>query len=190
MAVRIPENYVSGGFAMEYEVPWMTPGAVKKLDELGRSDDRAIEVGTGGSSLFFGRRAQAVLGLEPSLEWADSVVSEANQRGLNNIDIVAESDPEKLVTIARRLGGCSVLSADPDDGYDRDQLQDILAARAGDQLEVVAMDNYGAADLFSRSWDWSNDQVIESLPGTGWQGESFNDPKWRGKGTRIFWRRR
>ena len=188
MAVRIPENYVSGGFAMEYEVPWMTPGAVRKLDDLVRSDDRVIEVGTGGSSLFFGRRAQAVLGLEPSLEWADSVVSEANQRGLNNIDIVAESDPDKLITIARRLGGCSVLSVDPDDGYDRDQLQDILAGRAGDQLEVVAMDNYGAADLFSRSWDWSNNQVIDSLPGTGWQGESFNDPKWRGKGTRIFWR--
>ena len=83
-----------------------------------------------------------------------------------------------------------MLSVDPDDGYDRDQLQDILAARAGDQLEVVAMDNYGAADLFSRSWDWNNDQVIQSLPGSGWQGESFNDPKWRGHGTRIFWRRR
>lgn len=73
---------------------------------------------------------------------------------------------------------------------DSSQLQDILAARAGDQLGVVAMDNYGTADLFSRSWNWSNDQVIESLPGSDWQGESFSDPKWRGKGTRIFWRRR
>ena len=63
MSVRIPENYVSGGFAMEYEVPWMPPGAVRKLDELVRPDARVIEVGTGGSSLFFGRRAQAVLGL-------------------------------------------------------------------------------------------------------------------------------
>jgi hypothetical protein len=34
MTVRIPDNYVSGGFAMEYEVPWMTPGAVQRLDEL------------------------------------------------------------------------------------------------------------------------------------------------------------
>ena len=49
MAVNIPENYVSGGFAMEYEVPWMTPGAVHKLDELVRPEDRVIEVGTGGS---------------------------------------------------------------------------------------------------------------------------------------------
>ena len=46
MTVNIPENYVSGGFAMEYEVPWMTPGAVRKLDELVRSTDRVIEVGT------------------------------------------------------------------------------------------------------------------------------------------------
>ena len=79
---------------------------------------------------------------------------------------------------------------DPDDGYDRDRLQDTLSDRAGDMLEVVAMDNYGARDLFLTSWDWSNEQVIESLPGNGWQGESFNDPKWRGHGTRIFWRRR
>ena len=190
MTVNIPENYVSGGFAMEYEVPWMTPGAVRKLDELVRSTDRVIEVGTGGSSLFFGRRARAVLGLEPSIEWADSVVAEAKQRGLNNIDIIAQPDPQELLAIAGRLGGCSVLSVDPDDGYDRDELQSILSARAGDQLEVVAMDNYGAADLFSQSWNWNNDQVIESLPGSDWQGESFNDPKWRGKGMRIFWRRR
>ena len=175
---------------MEYEVPWMTPGAVRKLDELVRSTDRVIEVGTGGSSLFFSRRAQAVLGLEPSIEWADSVVAEAKERGLKNIDIVAQPNPRELLSIARRLGGCSVLSVDPDDGYDRDELQNILSARAGDLLEVVAMDNYGAADLFSQSWDWSNDQVIDSLPGSDWQGESFNDPKWRGKGTRIFWRRR
>jgi hypothetical protein len=40
VAVTIPENYVSGGFAMEFEVPWMTPGAVDKLDELIRPGDR------------------------------------------------------------------------------------------------------------------------------------------------------
>lgn len=190
MAVTIPENYVSGGYAMTYEVPWMTPGAVRKLDELVRSDDRVIEVGTGGSSLFFARRAQSVLGLEPSVEWADSVAREARDRGIDNVDIIAEPDPAALIDLAGRLGACSVLSVDPDDGYDRDHLQAILATRANDQLEVVAMDNYGAADLFTQSHDWSNDQVIASLPGDGWRGESFNDPKWRGKGTRVFWRRR
>ena len=46
MTVKIPENYVSGGFTMEYKVPWMTPGAVRKLDELVHSDDRVIEVAT------------------------------------------------------------------------------------------------------------------------------------------------
>ena len=190
MTVKIPENYVSGGFTMEYEVPWMTPGAVRKLDELVHSDDRVIEVGTGGSSLFFARRCRAVLGAEPNLEWGESVVAEARSRGLGNIDIVIEPDPGKLLLAASRFGACSVLSVDPDDGYDRDRLQDTLSDRAGDMLEVVAMDNYGARDLFLTSWDWSNEQVIENLPGNGWQGESFNDPKWRGHGTRIFWRRR
>ena len=190
MTVRIPDNYVSGGFAMEFEVPWMTPGAVHKLDELVRSDDRVIEVGTGGSTLFFSRRCRAVLGIEPSIEWADTVVTEARTRALGNVDIVAEPDPEALIKLASRLGACSVLSVDPDDGYDRDELQDILATRAGDELQVVAMDNYGARDLFTRSWDWDNDKVIASLPGSGWRGESFNDPKWRGQGTRVFWRAR
>jgi diphthamide synthase subunit DPH2 len=35
-------------------------------------------------------------------------------------------------------------------------VQDILAARAGEQLQVVARDNYGACDLFTRSWEWDN----------------------------------
>jgi len=190
MAVTIPENYVSGGFAMEYEVPWMTPGAVRKLDELLRPSDQVIEVGTGGSTLFFARRAQSVIGIEPAVDWADTVVREAQSRGICNAHIIAEPNPQGVLKIAGRLGGCTVLSVDPDDGYDRDQLQEILARRAGDQLEVLAMDNYGAESLFSRSFDWTNDQVIDSLPGTGWEGESFNDPKWRGHGTRVFWRRR
>ena len=190
MTVRIPDNYVSGGFAMEYEVPWMTPGAVKRLDELVKPTDNVIEVGTGGSSLFFARRAQFVIGIEPNLEWADSVIQEASGRNINNAHMIAESDPGQVLQIAGRLGACTVLSVDPDDGYDRDQLQEILAARAGDQLEVLVMDNYGAADLFSKSYNWSNDSVIGSLPGLGWTGCSYDDPKWRGKGTRVFWRRR
>jgi hypothetical protein len=35
-------------------------------------------------------------------------------------------------------------------------VEDILAARAGEQLQVVARDNYGACDLFTRSWEWDN----------------------------------
>ena len=190
MTVRIPDNYVSGGFAMEYEVPWMTPGAVQRLDELVKPTDNVIEVGTGGSTLFFARRAQFVIGIEPNLEWADSVIQEASGRNINNAHMIAESDPGQVLQIAGRLGACTVLSVDPDDGYDRDQLQEILAARAGDQLEVVVMDNYGAADLFSKSYNWSNESVIASLPGSGWIGCSYDDPKWRGKGTRVFWRRR
>ncbi|NBT28715.1 MAG: hypothetical protein EBT18_04380 [Gammaproteobacteria bacterium] len=190
MPVTIPENYVSGGFAMEYEVPWMTPGAVKKLDHLLLPSDHVIEVGTGGSTLFFARRAQSVIGIEPAVDWADSVVAETKRRGIQNAHIIAEPDPAAVLGIAHRLGGCTVLSVDPDDGYDRDELQDILSSRAGEQLEVVVMDNYGAESLFSRSFNWTNDQVIASLPGTGWEGEAFDDPKWRGHGTRVFWRRR
>ena len=190
MTVRIPDNYVSGGFAMAYEVPWMTPGAVQRLDELVKPTDNVIEVGTGGSTLFFARRAQFVIGIEPNLEWADSVIQEASGRNINNAHMISESDPGQVLQIARRLGACTVLSVDPDDGYDRDQLQEILAARAGDQLEVVVMDNYGAADLFSKSYNWSNESGIASLPGSGWIGCSYDDPKWRGKGTRVFWRRR
>ncbi len=190
MPVTIPENYVSGGFAMEYEVPWMTPGAVKKLDHLLMPSDHVIEVGTGGSTLFFARRAQSVIGIEPAVEWADSVVAETKQRGIQNAHIIAEPDPAAVLGIAHRLGGCTVLSVDPDDGYDRDELQDILSRRAGEQLEVVVMDNYGAESLFSRSFNWPNDQVIASLPLTGWEGEAFDYPKWRGHGTRVFWRRR
>ena len=109
MTVRIPDNYVSGGFAMEYEVPWMTPGAVKRLDELVKPTDNVIEVGTGGSTLFFARRAQSVIGIEPNLEWADSVIQEASVRNINSADLSAESDPGHEHQIPRPLGACAVL---------------------------------------------------------------------------------
>ena len=93
MTVRIPDNYVSGGFAMEYEVPWMTPGAVQRLDELVKPTDNVIEVGTGGSTLFFARRAQLVIGIEPNLEWADSVIQEASGRNINNCLLYTSPSP-------------------------------------------------------------------------------------------------
>ncbi|GIT54511.1 MAG: hypothetical protein Ct9H300mP16_16710 [Pseudomonadota bacterium] len=54
----------------------------QKAGRTGASDDRVIEVGTGGSSLFLPRGCRAVLGAEPNLEWGESVVAEARSRGL------------------------------------------------------------------------------------------------------------
>lgn len=189
--VTIPDNYASGKSAIEYEVPWMTPGSIQKLHDLLKPSDLVIEAGSGGSSLFFARRAHSVIAIEPDKSWADLVISEIRKRGIKNAHIIPSSRNE-VINIAHGLGACNVLSVDTNHncGSIRDVLQDTLSARAGDRLEVVVMDNYGDRPLFHKSYNWTNDQVIVSLPGDGWQGESFDDPAWCGHGTRIFWRRR
>ena len=62
-----------GASPMADESPWMTFPALAFLKEVLRPDMRVFEWGSGGSTLFFARRAKQVVTVEHNAEWAEKV---------------------------------------------------------------------------------------------------------------------
>lgn len=57
MKIEIPENYWFGDKCVENRIPWMVPAAIYALDRFITKEDTVLEIGSGGSTLFFSDRA-------------------------------------------------------------------------------------------------------------------------------------
>jgi hypothetical protein len=67
------------------ELPWFSFGAIAFLDKYLCPQHRVFEFGSGGSSLFFARRAASVLSVESHAEWQQRVAAMATDRRLSNL---------------------------------------------------------------------------------------------------------
>jgi predicted O-methyltransferase YrrM len=185
--LRLPDNLASGAKCLEYEVPWMTEGAIRKLDDVLEKDQTVVEFGAGGSSLFFARRCHSVISFETDRRWAQRVVEHARDRSVHNLHVFVEDDPDLLAECARRLGHFDVVSVDAGRPHDRDRLLEIVARRSSPRLAVC--DNY-AAPMFPVTGALDAKGFashMEKLTGEEWGCVHYDDPRWWGKGTRIGW---
>lgn len=62
-------------------VPWLAPAAIAKLSEIIRPEDRVLEYGSGGSTIWFSQKAAQVVAYESNRDWKNAVEA----RGLQNV---------------------------------------------------------------------------------------------------------
>ena len=67
--------------------PWMTFGAIAFLRRRLRPTMRALEFGSGGSTIFVGRRVEHITTIEHDPGWAEQVVRAAAAAGLSNVRV-------------------------------------------------------------------------------------------------------
>lgn len=72
---------------LELELPWFSYAAIDFLDGWLRPDMRVCEYGSGGSTLFFARRARSVFSIEDHAEWFDRVERRLRERGIANVTL-------------------------------------------------------------------------------------------------------
>src|SRR5262245_52249641 len=72
---------------MKDERPWMTFASIAFLDGALRPDMRVFEWGSGGSTLFFSKRAKEVIAVEDDAEWAENVRRVCAERGYKNVTL-------------------------------------------------------------------------------------------------------
>ena len=72
---------------VELELPWFSYAAIDFLEKYLRPDARVFEFGSGGSTLFFARRAKSVTSVEDNAHWCELVAEKIAGRGIENVDL-------------------------------------------------------------------------------------------------------
>ncbi|HVT73114.1 MAG TPA: hypothetical protein VHD61_08255, partial [Lacunisphaera sp.] len=74
----------------DYELPWLTFAAIRRIERHLDRDSRVFEFGSGGSTFFFARHAGQVTCVESHPEWHATVTELARQRHYNNLTCLLE----------------------------------------------------------------------------------------------------
>lgn len=80
----IAHNVMKGRSPLELEIPWFSYAAIDFLDEFVRAEMTVFEYGSGGSTVFFARRAKSVFSVEDNREWYDLVTAKLRENSINN----------------------------------------------------------------------------------------------------------
>ena len=80
----LAHNVINGKTPLDLEIPWFSYAAIDFLQEFVLPDMSVFEYGSGGSTLFFARRAQRVYSVEDNPQWFDWVSRRLTEKGLTN----------------------------------------------------------------------------------------------------------
>ena len=174
-----------GHHTLERGLPWLVPEAIVAIDAFLRADMRVLEVGAGGSTIFFAERVAAVESYETSPAWAAQVQAELDARRLANVTItvlqVGWRGRCNAIAIAP-TGMCDVAVVDCDW---RKLNRGHAIARVSPFVRpggILVLDNYAV---------WGGEYAPELL--AGWGVETYNAPAdigvrsgYRGRGTQIY----
>lgn len=179
----IPDDMIEGTSCLELGLPWMTPSAIHKLDDILKPTDMVLEVGTGGSTIFFAKRCKSVIAIETSYEWAEKVEERVDKEGLLSVYFYKQENEELICRImgSPRTEEITVLSIDPEGCYNRSKiLNAFIDNRSLPALRMIIVDNYAHEGLFPDHW---NKKVIDH---PDWGYYEYNHPRWAGSGTAIY----
>ena len=121
-------------------IPWFTYAAIDYLQKFDLSGMKVFEWGSGNSSIFFAKRALAVISIEDSKEWADTLTKSS----IANLHVLHRTGLEYVEAI------CKEGSAPPNivviDGVDRFRCGEILVRQPFlPDLTIIIVDN---SDLY------------------------------------------
>lgn len=187
--VEIPRGYwnthATGRKTLDYEVPWITPESVFRLNELITKDMDVLEFGCGGSTLFFANRVKSVVSFDNQPGWIKKVVERINRQGLTNVKITYIKDQEQFIeTFPCEQFDCVLVDTK------RNFLnRDLILHKCIDTLKspsIIVLDNYANLSMFPKTHGLHGKGLFDYLGLTNFVEELYDHKKWDGKGTRIL----
>jgi len=181
--IIIQSDYWVGSLSLQNQTPWQVPGSVYKEDELLKSDDIALEMGTGGSTLFLAARCKKVIAVETDHSWFVEVNKKIKELGISNVHLLYITKQHELERfISECKDAITVFSVDTVHGYNRSRQLNAGLANKNFRLRTIVLDNYAARELFPEHWKIENILPLEKDV----KIFTYNDARWCGKGTRIY----
>lgn len=88
---------LSRGLGYRPTQPWIGYDAIARLNELLRPDMRALEYGSGMSTMWFARRVKDITAVEDSAEWAGFQRKQLARKNYHNVEIIDASTKDAYV---------------------------------------------------------------------------------------------
>jgi hypothetical protein len=85
--------------------PWMSIAAIQIFDALLTKEMKGFEFGSGGSTIFFSKRAGHLVSLEHDVAWHEQIVKRIHDLGIDNVTyhlVEKENDRDKPSLIGKR----------------------------------------------------------------------------------------
>jgi hypothetical protein len=83
----VSDNLLHSRSPLDLEQPWFSYAAIDFLENYLTRDMTVFEYGSGGSTIFFARRAGSVVSVEDNPEWFQRVQDRVKQLGLPNVSL-------------------------------------------------------------------------------------------------------
>lgn len=186
LEIKIPDDLFEGTSCLDCEIPWQTEGSIFKEAENITFPDFALEVGSGGSTVFLIRRCGIVSSIETSNEWFEKVKEKL--RTINNgpcfVQYVCIPEEEKICSELsnRDWSDVNIFSVDTQGGFNRERiLNAFLSKGISPNLKMIVLDNYAHPELFPTIHDKNIFEENED-----WEMFTYNHPRWAGNGTKIY----
>lgn len=190
--LSIPIRYWEGKENLEKACPWWVPGAIAFMQAYLHPSSRVLELGAGGSTLFFADRSESVLSVESDKAWFQKVQNELQRRNQKNVELVlipAESSQVEFInSLPDEFFDCILI--DSHKSLDRGLLAKCVTPKLKHGGYLV-IDNYSwlhrnflryhTFTLAPKGYRQSHFNV-----GAFWRSIYFNDPHWMGRGTAVY----
>lgn len=164
------ESWRRGKYSIEIGYPWLSLGAIMALETIVKPEFNILEIGCGGSTVFFSRRAKSVLSLETDRNWFIKL----KEQGLENVTLV-HGNQESFLWLLETLNDnyFDLVLVDP--GPDI-QDRSVLAKASLSKIKnggCLVLDNY-------------NKYGLRNFRLRRWKTLTFDELKYGGRGTKIY----
>lgn len=177
VAQYVSKEYWGGAHCLDLRVPWFTPDAVRFF-EYKRilkflEGARVLELGSGGSTLFFADYCKSVVSLETNRDWIQKVRAVAPK----NAELIHVEGMyilrEVLRDVSKNRFDIAIIDGDPA-AYGRGEAADLVLPMMKPSA-IFITDNYYLQGSMVKEFQCPSD----------WDHNDFNDKHWHGCGTRI-----
>ena len=171
------QDFFNGRGLFELGCAWLSFGAIMALEHILNKEMKVLELGGGGSTVFFANRCKFVKTIETSAEWMEKL--EERTRDYNNVELHYRNEQEAVEEI----------KSEEDESYDVILIDTgavpnkprpnrlLLAQTAVPKLKkggYLILDNY--LKFGNQNFPYNE----------GWEVYSFDDFGYSGRGTRIL----
>ena len=166
------KDFLKGRWTLEIGYPWLSFGAIMALEGIVNKRLRVLELGSGGTTVFFAKNCKNVKSYETNADWYKKVMQKV--RKYRNVEIGLGNYKQILRAIAK----------EPDkhydiilvDSYPKEARRILLAEAVLPKIKTggwLVIDNYGKFGM--ENFNYPKGEIY-----------TFDDLRYSGRGTRLI----